>query len=88
MPNLQRLGSVRVGETVPEQFGLDLAVEHEAIERFNRGIALARDTGDNGTRELLVRMLVEEEDHTDYLETQLALIEAIGEAHYLAQHLG
>lgn len=86
-PNLQRLGAVRVGETVPEQFRLDLAVEHEALERFNRGIALARDTGDNGTRELLARMLVEEEHHIGYLETQLALIESLGEAHYLAQHL-
>ena len=87
MPNLQRLGPVRVGETVPEQFRLDLAVEHEAIERFNRGITLARDTGDNGTREMLARMLVEEEEHTDYLETQLTLIESIGEAHYLSQQL-
>ena len=87
MPNLQRLGPVRVGETVPEQFRLDLAVEHEAIERFNRGITLARDTGDNGTRELLARMLVEEEEHTDYLETQLTVIESIGEAHYLSQQL-
>jgi bacterioferritin len=83
VPNLQRLGPVRIGETVR----LDLAVEHVAIERFNRGIALARDTGDNGTRELLATMLVEEEQHTDYLETQLALIDSIGEAHYLAQHL-
>jgi bacterioferritin len=87
MPNLQRLGPVRVGETVPEQFRLDLAVEHEAIERFNRGITLARDTGDNGTRELLAKMLVEEEEHTDYLETQLALIDTLGEANYLGQHL-
>ncbi|CAN5844100.1 bacterioferritin [soil metagenome] len=87
VPNLQRLGPVRVGETVPEQFRLDLAVEHEAIERFNRGIALAQDTGDNGTSELLAGMLVGEEQHTDYLETQLALINSIGEAHYLAQHL-
>ncbi|MDQ3304522.1 MAG: bacterioferritin [Actinomycetota bacterium] len=87
VPNLQRLGPVRVGETVPEQFRLDLAVEHEAIERFNRGITLAREAGDNGTRELLAGMLVEEEAHTDYLETQLALLEAVGEALYLAQHL-
>nr|MBA3956481.1 bacterioferritin [Acidimicrobiia bacterium] len=76
-----------VGETVPEQFRLDLAVEHEAIERFNRGIALAQDTGDNGTSELLTAMLVEEEHHIDYLETQLALINSVGEANYLAQHL-
>ncbi len=87
VPNLQRLGPVRVGETVPEQFRLDLAVEHEAIERFNRGIALAQDTGDNGTSELLTAMLVEEEHHIDYLETQLALINSVGEANYLAQHL-
>lgn len=87
VPNLQRLGPVRVGETVPEQFRLDLDVEYQAVERFNRGIALARDVGDNGTRELLATMLVSEEQHTDYLETQLALIESIGEAHYLAQHL-
>jgi bacterioferritin len=87
VPNLQRLGPVRVGETVPEQFRLDLAVEHEAIERFNRGIALAQDTGDNGTSELLAAMLVEEEHHIDYLETQLALINSVGEANYLAQHL-
>ncbi len=87
VPNLQRLGPVRVGETVPEQFRLDLAVEHEAIERFNRGITLAREVGDNGTRELFAAMLVEEEAHTDYLETQLALLEAVGEPLYLAQHL-
>ena len=87
VPNLQRLGPVRVGETVPEQFRLDLAVEQEALERFNRGIALARDIGDNGTRELLAVMLVEEEHHADYLETQLALIAAVGEANYLAQQL-
>ncbi len=87
LPNLQRLGPVRVGETVPEQFRLDLTVEYDAIERFNRGIALARDVGDNGTRELLAGMLVSEEEHTDYLETQLGVLEKIGEAHYLAQHL-
>ncbi len=87
VPNLQRLGPVRVGETVPEQFRLDLDVEYQAVERFNRGIALARDLGDNGTRELLAEMLVSEEAHTDYLETQLALLEAIGEALYLSQNL-
>ncbi len=87
VPNLQRLGPVRVGETVPEQFRLDLDVERQAVDRFNRGIALARDLGDNGTRELLASMLVSEEEHADYLETQLALIEAIGEPLYLSQHL-
>jgi bacterioferritin len=87
VPNLQRLGSVRVGETVPEQFRLDLEMERTAIERFNRGIELARDVGDSGTREMLAGMLVSEEEHADYLETQLSVIDAVGEALYLSQQL-
>ena len=83
-PNLQRLGAVRVGETVPEQFRVDLELEYAALERFNRGIALASEVGDNGTREMLEGMLVSEEEHTDYLETQLSLIESLGEPLYLA----
>ena len=84
VPNLQRLGPVMVGETVTEQFRVDLQLEVAAVERFNRGIALAGDAGDNGTREMLEGMLVSEEEHLDYLETQLALIERLGEALYLA----
>ncbi|MDP8988389.1 MAG: bacterioferritin [Actinomycetota bacterium] len=87
VPNLQRLGAVRVGETVPEQFRLDLEMEYTAIERFNRGIVLARDSADNGTREMLAGMLVSEEEHTGYLETQIALIDSIGESLYLSQQL-
>jgi bacterioferritin len=87
VPNLQRLGSVRVGETVPEQFRLDVELEYAAIERFNRGIALTRDAGDNGTREMLEELLTNEEEHTDWLETQISLLESIGEAQYLSQHL-
>ena len=87
MPNLQRLGKVMVGQTVPEQFKLDLGLEVAAIERLNKGIALCRDQGDNGTRELLERILVSEEHHLDWLETQIGLIEHLGEAHYLAQQM-
>ncbi len=87
VPNLQRLGSVRVGETVPEQFQLDLDVEYDAIARFNRGIALAVDTGDNGTRDLLEGMLRAEEDHADWLEIQQELIRQLGVEHYLAQQI-
>lgn len=87
VPNLQRLGAVRVGETVTEQFRLDLETEYTAIERFNRGIVLARDAGDSGTREMLAGMLVSEEEHADYLETQISVIESIGEALYLSQQL-
>jgi bacterioferritin len=87
MPNLQRLGSVRLGETVPEQFRLDLELERAALERFNNGIAQAVATGDNGTREMLEKMLVSEEDHVDWLETQLNLVENLGEQLYLSQQL-
>ena len=74
MPNLQRLGSVRLGEDPVEQLRLDLEVEREAVERFNRGIALSVELGDNGTRELLAGMLTSEEEHVDWLETQLDLV--------------
>jgi bacterioferritin len=87
MPNLQRLGSVRLGETVPEQFRLDLELERAALERFNNGIAQAVAAGDNGTRDMLEKMLVSEEDHVDWLETQLNLVESLGEQLYLSQQL-
>jgi bacterioferritin len=87
VPNMQRMNPVQVGETVAEQFRLDLSVELEAIERFNRGIELAVAKTDNATRALLESMLVSEEEHTDWLETQISLIEALGEAQYLAHHM-
>ena len=88
MPNLQRLGSVRLGEDPVEQLRLDLEVEVEAVDRFNRGIALAVESGDNGTRELLADMLVSEEEHVDWLETQLYLVESLGLQLYLSEQLG
>jgi bacterioferritin len=87
VPNLQRLGTVSVGETVPEQVRLDLAVETEAIARLNRGIGLCVSEGDNGTRELLEEILAGEEHHADWLESQLELVRQVGEAHYLAQQI-
>ncbi|MET0904154.1 MAG: bacterioferritin [Acidimicrobiales bacterium] len=87
MPNLQRLGTLRVGESAPEKLAAALDLEKEAIERLNRGIALCVTKGDNGTRELLEDILEGEEDHADWLESQLELIEQVGEAHYLAQQI-
>ena len=87
MPNMQRLFPVRVGETVPEQLVLDLQVEHEAIARLNNGIALAVELRDNASRHLLEGILVAEEEHTDWLETQLETIRQIGVEHYLAQQV-
>ena len=87
VPNLQRLFPVVVGETVPEQFQVDVALEYGAVERLNRGIALAVEKGDNGTRELLAEILVSEEDHIDWLETQQETIRQIGAEQYLAQQV-
>jgi bacterioferritin len=87
IPNLQRLGSVRIGETVPEQLTLALEQERLAITRLNQGIALCSERGDHGSRELLDKILHGEEEHASWLETQLALIAALGEAQYLAQQV-
>jgi bacterioferritin len=87
VPNMQRLGTVMVGETVLEQLNLDLQTERDAIDRLNRGIALCVEEGDNGSRDLLEDILEGEEEHADWLESQLYAIAEIGEANYLAQQL-
>jgi bacterioferritin len=86
-PNLQRLGTVRVGETPVEQITLALELERGAVRDLNGHIATCLEVGDQGTREFLAGMIAEEEQHVDYWETQLATIEQIGEAHYLAQQV-
>jgi bacterioferritin len=86
-PNLQRLGNVRVGETVPEQFDLDLQVELEALELLRRAIAACLEAGDHGSRELFEHMLVNEEEHVDWLETQKDAIARTGLENYLAEQL-
>jgi len=87
VPNLQRLGTVRVGETVPEKLVAALDLEKAAVARLNEGVARCVAAGDNGSRELLEKILTGEEAHADWLETQLTLIGQIGEAHYLAQQV-
>ena len=62
-------------------------VEYDAVARLNKGIELARERGDNGTRSLLEAMLKEEEDHIDWLEAQLGIVEEIGAQNYLAQQM-
>jgi bacterioferritin len=86
-PNLQRLGTIRTGESPIEKLSLALTLEQEAIARLNPGIALCVERGDNGTRDLLAEILEGEEDHADWLESQLSLVEQLGQAHYLAQQV-
>lgn len=87
MPNLQRLGTVAVGETVGEKLAAALALEVAAVERLNRGIATCMEQGDHGSREVLQAILRGEEEHADWLEAQLGLIAQLGEANYLVQQL-
>ncbi|MEO6954636.1 MAG: bacterioferritin [Polyangia bacterium] len=87
VPNLQRLWKLAVGQTVKEQLEVDLNLEKLAIERLNRGVELARSVADNGSRELMERILVSEEEHADWLEAQLTLIAQVGEPNYLAQQI-
>lgn len=88
VPNMQRLASVKVGENPVEMHELDLAVEQAAVERFNRGIALATQAADNGTRALLEKLLVDEEEAIDWLESHLGLVRDLGKENYLAQMIG
>ncbi len=84
-PNMQRMNPIRVGEDPIEQHELDLALELEAVERLNAGIAMARERGDNGTRELLEAILKDEEESVDWHEAQLHLVKEVGRERYLAE---
>lgn len=87
VPNVQRMFKVNVGETVKEQFECDLEVEKQAIDRLRRGIELCYEKSDHGSRDLLQKILVGEEEHADWLETQLDLIDRLGEKNYLSEKL-
>lgn len=87
VPNMQRLNPVKVGEDPIEQHKLDLALEKDAIGRLNKGIALCVEKGDNGTRELLEKILVGEESGADWLESQLHIVGEIGKERYLAEQI-
>ena len=83
--NYQRLFSVRVGETLREQFEADLAIEREARARLQPGIVMCREKQDTTSAVLLERIMADEETHIDYLETQLELMDKLGDALYAAQ---
>lgn len=83
LPNYQKLFRLRIGETVKEQFECDMKVEQEAIERLRRGIDHMRSVSDVTSAKIFEDILADEEHHIDYLETQLQLIETLGEALYL-----
>mgnify|MGYP003383993544 CR=1 FL=1 len=83
LPNLQKLNKLLIGETPKEVISCDLKLEEMAIPDLRDAIAYCETVRDYATRELLEDILESEEEHVDWLETQLGLIESLGEALYL-----
>ena len=85
LPNFQRLFPLRIGQTVTQMFQADMAVELDAVCRLRRGIEHMRGVSDITSANLFEAILADEEQHIDYLETQLGLLDQIGEQRYIAQ---
>src|SRR5689334_11396797 len=83
LPNFQKLFPLRIGETVKEQFEADMVIEREAVDRLRKGIVYMRSVSDVTSAKIFEDILADEEHHIDYLETQLHLIETLGEQLYL-----
>jgi bacterioferritin len=87
VPNLNDFPKLKVGKTVEQQLGNDLALEKTAVAEYNDYIAVARKAGDNASADLLEALLKDEEEHVDFLEAQLSMIKELGLANYLAQQM-
>ena len=87
LPNFQALGKLRIGENPRELLQCDLALELEAVPLLREAITHCESVSDFVSRQLFADILESEEEHIDWIETQLSLIERIGEQNYLAQQL-
>lgn len=88
VPEIARYDVIRVGSDVKEQFENDLVLEKKGVAHYNTTIELCARLKDNGTRELIAPILVESEEHVDWLETQLGLIQQVGLQNYLQTQMG
>ena len=88
VPEIARYDVIRVGANVKEQFEYDLQLEMNGVRTYSAAVELCTRLKDNGTREVLEPILTESEEHVDWLETQLALIEAVGLQNYLTEQMG
>ena len=88
LPNLQDLGKLNIGEDVPELLTSDLALERGAQDTIKAGIAHCESVRDFVSRDLLLKILDDTEEHVDFLETQLELIEKVGLPNYLQSQMG
>jgi bacterioferritin len=86
-PVVSKLKDLHIGADVEAQLRNDLASEHGAVAAYNAGVKLAVEVGDNGTRAILESILTDEEDHVDWLESQLDQIEQMGIANYLVEQI-
>ena len=86
-PSLTELLHINIGQNVKEQIESDLQLELNAVAMYNASIQIARDEGDNASRELFERLLKDEEAHVDWLEAQLHQIQEIGYERYLSQQI-
>jgi len=84
-PNLNDLPKLTIGKDVKQQLQNDLALEENAVAEYNSAVAAAQKAGDNGSAELLKKLLMDEEGHVDFLETQLGIIKDIGLENYLSE---
>jgi bacterioferritin len=87
-PNMTELMQISVGATVKAQLESDLKLEINAVAMYNRFVQLARDKGDNASRELFERLLRDEEGHVDWIEAQVHQIKELGYERYLSQQIG
>lgn len=88
LPNLNDIPKLTIGKEVKQQFENDLALEKSAVASYNQAIAACRKAGDNASADLLEGILHDEEEHVDFLETQLSLIKDIGLQNYLVEQMG
>ena len=88
VPEIARYDVIRVGTNVKEQFEYDLALELNGVKTYNELVNLCIQLKDNGTRELVEPILTESEEHVDWLETQLGLIDTVGLQNYLTEQMG
>ena len=87
MPNMTDMDKLHIGKNVSQQIENDLALERGAVVSYNKAVETCRRVGDNATADFLKDILKDEEQHVDFLETQLDLIEQIGLQNYLAKHM-
>lgn len=88
VPEIARYDVIRVGTDVKQQFENDLALEMKGVKAYNELVNLAASLKDNASRELAESILIESEEHVDWLETQLSLINDVGLPNYLQSQMG